>query len=124
METCGRMSTSERCAVRRPAIRLHISCWFRIRRNIRVAISCWRMGACQKVPARGTHIPGSEFIGRSFFTGCEPGKFPLLPLLRRAIESRRLTGELHGGRWYDIGTVERLEALDRELTRRQVSQGG
>ena len=41
------------------------------------------------------------------FAGCAPGKFPLLPLLRRAIAARRLTGELHAGRWYDIGTVER-----------------
>ncbi|HET9862320.1 MAG TPA: nucleotidyltransferase family protein [Steroidobacteraceae bacterium] len=52
------------------------------------------------------------------FAGCEPGKFPLLPLLRRAIASGRLTGEIHDGRWYDIGTVERLQALDAELTRK------
>ena len=51
------------------------------------------------------------------FAGCEPGKFPLLPLLRRAIAARQLTGELHAGRWYDIGTVERLKALDAELNR-------
>jgi N-acetyl-alpha-D-muramate 1-phosphate uridylyltransferase len=51
------------------------------------------------------------------FAGCEPGKFPLLPLLRRAIASRRLTGESHGGRWYDIGTVERLNVLDAQLSR-------
>jgi MurNAc alpha-1-phosphate uridylyltransferase len=50
-----------------------------------------------------------------FFAGCAPGKFPLLPLLRRAIAQRALTGELHGGRWFDIGTVERLAALDAEL---------
>jgi len=56
------------------------------------------------------------------FAGCMPGKFPLLPLLRRAIASGRLTGELHTGRWYDIGTIERLRALDAELDRvRQVS---
>lgn len=51
------------------------------------------------------------------FAGCAPGKFPLLPLLRRAIEARALTGELHRGRWSDIGTIERLNALDAELTR-------
>lgn len=52
-----------------------------------------------------------------FFEGCTPGKFPLLPLLRRAIERRALSGELHEGRWYDIGTTERLAALDAELSR-------
>ena len=51
------------------------------------------------------------------FAGCPPGKFPLLPLLRRAIAAGRLTGELHAGRWYDIGTVERLQTLDAELMR-------
>ena len=56
------------------------------------------------------------------FAGCEPGKFPLLPLLRRAIAAGQLTGEAHTGRWYDIGTVERLQALDAELWRK-VSQG-
>jgi MurNAc alpha-1-phosphate uridylyltransferase len=52
-----------------------------------------------------------------FFAGCTPGKFPLLPLLRRAIAWRALSGELHQGRWYDIGTAERLAALDAELSR-------
>ena len=51
------------------------------------------------------------------FAGCVPGKFPLLPVLRRAIAQRRLTGELNAGRWYDIGTIERLKSLDAELSR-------
>lgn len=50
-----------------------------------------------------------------FFAGCEPGRFPLAPLLRRAIAAKRLKGELYGGRWHDIGTPERLATLDREL---------
>jgi MurNAc alpha-1-phosphate uridylyltransferase len=51
-----------------------------------------------------------------FFAGCTPGKFPLLPLLRRAIAGRALSGELHTGRWYDVGTVERLAELDAQLS--------
>ena len=50
------------------------------------------------------------------FAGCEPGKFPLLPLLRKAIARRALSGELHQGQWYDIGTTERLAALDAQLS--------
>jgi N-acetyl-alpha-D-muramate 1-phosphate uridylyltransferase len=57
------------------------------------------------------------------FAGCEPGKFPLLPLLRGAIAARALTGELHTGRWFDIGTVERLRSLDVELSGAAASQG-
>jgi MurNAc alpha-1-phosphate uridylyltransferase len=41
----------------------------------------------------------------------------LLPLLRRAIAQHALRGELHEGRWYDIGTTERLASLDAELSR-------
>jgi MurNAc alpha-1-phosphate uridylyltransferase len=52
-----------------------------------------------------------------FFAGCQAGKFPLLPLLRRAIAQRALSGEVHEGRWYDIGTTERLTALDAQLSR-------
>jgi MurNAc alpha-1-phosphate uridylyltransferase len=52
---------------------------------------------------------------REFFTGCEPGRFQLLPLLQRAIGEGRLTGEVYRGRWYDIGTPERLAELNAEL---------
>ncbi len=51
-----------------------------------------------------------------FFAGCQAGKFPLAPLLRSAITRGALTGELHPGRWFDIGTPERLAALDAQLS--------
>ncbi len=40
---------------------------------------------------------------------------PLAPLLRDAAARGRVTGERFGGRWLDIGTPERLAALDAEL---------
>lgn len=49
------------------------------------------------------------------FAGCEPGKFPLLPLLKRAIAARKLLGEVHRGAWSDVGTPQRLEALEGSL---------
>lgn len=49
------------------------------------------------------------------FTGCRPGAFPLAPLLRAAIAQGRVSGELYEGGWYDIGTPERMEQLDRKL---------
>jgi MurNAc alpha-1-phosphate uridylyltransferase len=45
------------------------------------------------------------------FRGCQPGRFALLPLLQRAIAARRLQGEFYGGQWTDVGTAERLAAL-------------
>lgn len=50
-----------------------------------------------------------------FFAGCVDGKFPLLPLLRRAMAAGRLSGERYAGDWRDIGTPERLAALDQAL---------
>jgi len=52
-----------------------------------------------------------------FFAGCTAGKFPLAPLLRRAIAAGLLRGELHRGEWWDAGTPERLAALDERLGR-------
>ncbi|MGH8140078.1 MAG: N-acetylmuramate alpha-1-phosphate uridylyltransferase MurU [Steroidobacteraceae bacterium] len=53
------------------------------------------------------------------FAGCTPGRFPLAPLLKRAIAAGRLRGELHHGDWCDAGTPERLAALDERVRARQ-----
>ncbi len=56
---------------------------------------------------------------RTLFGHCQPGRFPLAPLLRAAMEQGQVSGEYYGGRWRDVGTPERLAALDRELTMAQ-----
>jgi len=48
-----------------------------------------------------------------FFADCTPGRFSITPMLRRAADAGRLTGSLYEGPWEDIGTVERLEELNR-----------
>ena len=53
-----------------------------------------------------------------FFAGCRPGKFPLLPLLKRTIAARRLRGEVYQGKWCDAGSPERLASLDACLRAR------
>lgn len=59
---------------------------------------------------------GISVLRAELFTGCLPGRFPLGPLLRRAIASGTVSGEYHSGAWQDIGTPERLAALDRALS--------
>ena len=44
-----------------------------------------------------------------------PGKFSITPLLTAAAESGRLTAEAHRGEWEDVGTPERLAALDARI---------
>lgn len=47
-----------------------------------------------------------------FFAGLEPGRRALAPLLRAAADRGEVSGELYRGAWSDIGTAERLAALD------------
>ncbi len=49
-----------------------------------------------------------------FFADCSAGPFPLAPLLRTAADANQLAGELYSGLWEDVGTVERLTALNRD----------
>jgi MurNAc alpha-1-phosphate uridylyltransferase len=51
------------------------------------------------------------------FAGLTPGETaPLAPLLRRAADGGAVTGEHFHGRWEDVGTPQRLAALDSALT--------
>jgi N-acetyl-alpha-D-muramate 1-phosphate uridylyltransferase len=53
-----------------------------------------------------------------FFHGCAPGRFPLLPLLKRAIAAGRVRGQVHRGEWLDVGSPERLAELDARVQER------
>ena len=56
------------------------------------------------------------------FEGIAAGaKAQLAPLLRREIDRERVSGERHGGGWFDIGTPERLAELDCLLRNRPES---
>ena len=44
-----------------------------------------------------------------------PPRFPLAPLLRAAMRRGAVTGQHHRGRWTDVGTPQRLAALDAAL---------
>jgi MurNAc alpha-1-phosphate uridylyltransferase len=50
------------------------------------------------------------------FSACRPGPFPLAPLLRRAMDAGRVAGQAYPGLWFDIGTPDRLAALDQRLS--------
>ena len=57
-------------------------------------------------------------IGRyrpRLFAARSSGRFPLAAVLRDAIEAGTLSGEHHRGEWVDVGTPDRLRALDRAI---------
>lgn len=43
-------------------------------------------------------------------------KFPLVEVLRLAISNKHLAGQVYRGHWSDVGTPERLQALENYLT--------
>jgi len=53
------------------------------------------------------------------FGDCSPGAFPLAPLLRQAMDAGQVSGEHYRGSWFDIGTPERLEAVNGMVINRQ-----
>ncbi len=56
---------------------------------------------------------GVAMYRREFFGACSPGRFPLAPILQAAADRRLLSGTLYSGVWEDVGTVERLGALNQ-----------
>lgn len=50
-----------------------------------------------------------------FFQGCQEGVQRLKPLWVASMAGQRCGGQLYQGHWEDVGTPERLEALNRQL---------
>jgi MurNAc alpha-1-phosphate uridylyltransferase len=63
--------------------------------------------------ARTFTFSGIALYRPEFFAGCTAGRFPLLPLFKRAIAAGALSGEHYRGQWSDVGTPERLAELAR-----------
>ena len=57
-----------------------------------------------------------DIIGDAPGADESPPRFKLAPLLRAAMGRGVVTGERHLGRWTDVGTPERLAALDASLS--------
>ncbi len=70
---------------------------------------------CEKSQETFT-FSGIALYQKAFFDGLFPGKKPLAPLLNKAMQQQQITAEVYRGKWFDIGTPERLNKLDRELS--------
>jgi MurNAc alpha-1-phosphate uridylyltransferase len=76
------------------------------------------MAADTAAAARLGALPRYTFSGLgvyhpSLFNGCTDGVFKLAPLLRAAAINGRVGAGIFAGDWHDIGTPERLAALNR-----------
>jgi MurNAc alpha-1-phosphate uridylyltransferase len=67
--------------------------------------------AVPDAPERFT-FSGIAAYRRELFAGRAGGAFPLKPLLIRAMAAGRCSAEIYRGVWHDVGSVDRLEALN------------
>ena len=54
---------------------------------------------------------GVSMYRPEFFDGCKPGRFSVVPMLRKAADAGLLQGSLYEGLWADVGSAERLAVL-------------
>ncbi len=55
---------------------------------------------------------GMACYAPEFFSELQSGKQTLAPMLRTAMQSQQVSGEVYNGQWWDIGTPERLKQLN------------
>jgi MurNAc alpha-1-phosphate uridylyltransferase len=60
---------------------------------------------------------GIAMFRPAFFAGCINGSFPLKPLLLRSMSASRCSAQLFDGKWEDVGTPQRLAALNQAIGR-------
>lgn len=60
---------------------------------------------------------GVSLMSPGLVADLPPGKAPLAPLLRAAMDAERVSAEYFSGPWVDVGTPERLAALDAAITK-------
>jgi len=70
----------------------------------------------------GMTFSGISLIKPSLFKNCQPGAFPLAPLLRGAMANDKASGELYSGSWVDVGTPERLQQVEELVMAKQVTE--
>lgn len=58
---------------------------------------------------------GIAYYHPDLFEGQTQARFALAPLLRTAMDAQRVSAQHHQGQWQDIGTPQRLQALDQQL---------
>ncbi|PTV48283.1 nucleotidyl transferase [Acinetobacter oleivorans] len=69
----------------------------------------------QDVTGENLTFSGVSVIHPKLFDGLEPGKRPLAPLLKQAMQNQKISGEKLKGAWVDVGTPERLLELDLQI---------
>jgi MurNAc alpha-1-phosphate uridylyltransferase len=65
---------------------------------------------------------GIGYYSKEMFRSLNYGKSPLAPLLFKAVEDKQLSTEYYNGEWYDIGTPQRLEFLNKNFLKKPLAR--
>ncbi|MBN4063434.1 nucleotidyltransferase family protein [Cardiobacterium sp. AH-315-I02] len=63
----------------------------------------------------GIGLYRADFFSGQQSTEQQPAIAPLAPIIRKKCEYNLVSGQLYDGLWTDIGTIERLQELERQL---------
>ncbi|WP_372404482.1 N-acetylmuramate alpha-1-phosphate uridylyltransferase MurU [Acinetobacter piscicola] len=69
----------------------------------------------QNVEGEHLTFSGVSVIDPKMFDGLAEGKRPLAPLLKQAMLEQKISAEKMSAAWVDVGTPERLTALDLQI---------
>ena len=69
----------------------------------------------QAIRGENLTYSGVAVISPKLFEGAKPGKQPMLPFLKQAMLDGKISAEKMQGAWVDVGTPERLMALDLQI---------
>ena len=69
-------------------------------------------GKVRNVGAKDLTFSGMAFYRPEMFAVAASGRFSVVPLMRAAAERGELEGSVYEGVWEDVGTPERLAALN------------
>ena len=69
----------------------------------------------QQIEGENLTFSGVSVIDPKMFDGLAAGKRPLAPLLKEAMLAHKVAASKLVGAWVDVGTPERLSALDLEI---------
>lgn len=84
---------------------------FHLLKNGKISDSCHEDTESQRLT-----FSGISLLNKALFDGCSEGKAALAPLLREGMAKGRVYGHKTSCHWMDIGTPERLQQLDQQLT--------
>jgi MurNAc alpha-1-phosphate uridylyltransferase len=81
---------------------------------------CLEHGRVRSRGGNTTTYSGLAFLHPGLFKDSSAGKFPLAPLLIKAMNQDAMTGEHFDGLWVDVGTPGRLGELNQILSSRHI----